>query len=119
MSKIKEKFISLYNENKWYWFFILTLLVGGSIYRLKLNHDIANYGVYGVAEIISYNKMGSRGLTDIKYEYFANGQKYTKGYSGQYLSCEEDNSCIGRWYEIKYLPQNPNKCFIYFDRPIE
>ncbi len=119
MSKIKEKFISLYNENKWYWFFILTLLVGGSIYRLKLNYDIANYGVYGVAEIVSYHGMSSKGHSDINYEYFVDGQKYTSGYSGHRLNCEKDNDCIGRRYEIKYLPQNPYKCFIYFDRPIE
>ena len=119
MSKIKEKFISLYNENKWYWFLIAVVVTIATIDALISKHNLDKYGVYGVAEIVSYHGMSSKGHSDINYEYFVDGQKYTSGYSGHRLNCEKDNDCIGRRYEIKYLPQNPNKCFIYFDRPIE
>ncbi|MBP6665182.1 MAG: hypothetical protein KA168_07835 [Chitinophagales bacterium] len=118
MSKIKEKFISLYHENKWYWFLIAVVVTIATIDALISKHNLDKYGVYGVAEIVFYNKMSSKGHPYLKYMYFVDGFEYNGSVTGQYLNCE-DNDCIGRRYEIKYLPQNPNKCFIYFDRPVE
>ncbi len=115
LNKLKDQFILLYHENKWYWFLILTLIIGGSIYRLKRQHDLDKYGVYGVAKVIHYSKLNKGNLM---YQYFVDGETYTKGITGYPIKCE-NNSCIGRLYEIKYVPQNPNICMIYFDRPLE
>lgn len=119
LNKLKDEFIAQYHENKWYWFLILALIIGGSIYRLKCQHDLDKYGVYGVAEITSYTKKTSRGASPIKYRYFVDGKIYTGRSSGYGLNCKKDDSCVGRLYEIKYVPQNPNICIIYFDRPVE
>ncbi|MFM2269301.1 MAG: hypothetical protein RL757_2742 [Bacteroidota bacterium] len=65
--------------------------------------------------IYRYNKTSARSATNNVFYYFRTEDFLFYGsVFGSFPNCENDSSCIGKTYRVRYLPSDPNVHQIFF-----
>jgi hypothetical protein len=87
---------------------LIVIHIGASIY----SYPLEKYGIYSVATITEVSKYSRGGRISYFYFYYQ-GKKYEDSDLTEDLITKRD---IGRRFYVKFLKDNPNRCYIPDDK---
>lgn len=106
------------------------ILIGVVVNDYYVQFKLSNKGVYTEGKVVDFY-LGSKTEYSLEYEYFVNGRRYESSTRSEFFKCDNGKKgCIGKSFEVYYLPSNPsvseidlkeyekyrNK-FFYFSKP--
>ena len=99
--------------------FALSIYIYGSD-----SENLKRYGKETIGDIYGVEAARS-GRANLFINYTVKGKAYMKSvdyYDNKFITifqkCLEDNSCIGKRYIVRYLPDNPEIAIVCFDKPL-
>ncbi len=104
-------------ENILYLLLLLASIIAIILYKNYRNEQsdiLSRKGQKTVGLIFKRNLPGARTISSISYNYIYYVQKIK--YEGGSLS--DEKYCKGSYFEVLYLPDNPEKSRMVFDKPV-
>ncbi len=101
-------------------YLMVTVIVLFSIRRYLIRYDEPireelKSGIDTKGTIYRYERFSGRNPSrNIFYYFRANNFLFYGSTSGNIENCENDSSCIGKVYRVRYLPSDPNVHQIFF-----